>query len=159
MIGTLLSKSFQFLANRLYIVAKSHAKIPANKLHATRPQTTPIGEIVQPLRDMSICIMFVVTFIIPPGIIQTNTEQISQTTPAVMAAANAKFKELIFIILTSAKPEGLKPHKLPINPASATRMPLNKHRICKPFLRSMLRQPRKSSRSLLASGSEFHRST
>ena len=93
----------------------SHAKIPVNKLHAISPHTTPIGDSVQPPRPISICIIFVVKLIIPPGTIQTKNEQIIQKTAAVIALANPNFNELIFIIFISLRPVYRTPQKLLLN--------------------------------------------
>ncbi len=48
------------------------------------------------------CIIFVVIFVIAPDIIQNNSEQINQTTAAVIALANAKINGLIFITFSSS---------------------------------------------------------
>ncbi len=66
------------------------------KLQTTSPQIKPIGDRIQPKLLIFIWTICPVVFIIVPGIVQTNNEQIIHDMAVVMAPANAKFNELSF---------------------------------------------------------------
>src|SRR5690349_5927789 len=92
-------------------------------LHAKIPQMTPMNEIVQPLLAMSMCTILVLAFIIPPGIVQTSSEQIIHTIAAVSAEASAKLSALIFMTITSIN-SILRTQMPPVNSDYANGMPM-----------------------------------